>query len=168
MKEQIYEGQVGDILVCKGSSWISRAIMKITKGEWSHTALYAEAWGRKGIVEAQKNGVNFKLWETWLDKWGYEYVAFRRELPAQTNLQVHSHRMMVKAFEKCGETKYDFFTFFRRAFGDRKKRSAQKENKKFICSEFTAYIHNLPEGYDMTPQEQYDYLVNSTDWKQVS
>jgi len=156
-----YKGKPGDILICQGSSWISRAIMKITGGVWSHTALYTEVWNRPGVIEAQKNGVNFKLWDVWRNKWNYSFIVFRH------NAEFDSKELMIKAFEQCGETKYDFFTFFRRAFGDRKKRSSVKENKKFICSEFTAYMFGIPNGYDQTPQEQFDYLVNSNQWSLI-
>jgi len=161
MEDIIYEGRVGDILICRGRSWLSRMIMRITKGTWSHTALYSEVWGQKGIIEAQKNGVNFKLWEVWQHKWGYKFSAWRYNGP------IDERAIMLRAFEKCGETKYDFWTFIRRAFGGRKARDKRREEKRMICSEFTAYVYRFPEGYDMTPQEQYDYLVDSPEWEQI-
>lgn len=153
--------KVGDVLVCRGKSWISKAIMKITKGDYSHTALYAETWGQGGVIEAQKNGVNFKLWEVWREKWGYDYIVYRCVKPFEEK------ELMLKAFSKSGETKYDFFTFFRRAFGNRKKRDEQTETDKMICSEFTAWVHNLPEAYDMTPSEQAKYFESSRDWIKI-
>ena len=151
----------GDILVCKGKSWLSRAIMKITRGSWSHTALYTEVWGIPSIIEAQKNGVNHKLFKIWQDKWGYDYEVFRH------TKDFNQKELMIRAFSKCGETKYDFFTFLRRAFGYRKKRTSNKENEKMICSEYTAWVWNIENGYDMTPQEQYDYLKSSCNYKIV-
>lgn len=156
-----YIGKNGDILVCKRKSFLSRIIRRITKGDWSHTALFAESWGQGGVIEAQNNGVNWKLWTTWQNKWKYDFIAFRKVGDVDTQ------SIMFKAFEKCGETKYDFWTFIRRAFGNRKKRSDKKENSKFICSEFTAYVHDIPHGYDMTPQEQYYFLNESPVWEIV-
>jgi len=76
--------------------------------------------------------------------------------------------LMIKAFAKCGETKYDWFTFFRRAFGSRKQRSESNETKRFICSEFVAYVWNIPDGYDITPEELYLYLTKNTDkWTKI-
>ena len=74
---------------------------------------------------------------------------------------------MLRAFEKCGETKYDWFTFFRRAFGNRKERSDSKENKRQICSEFVAYVWSIPEGYDITPTELHNYLTASRKWELI-
>jgi hypothetical protein len=145
----------GDILICRGKSWISRAIMKVTKGEWSHTALVASSWGSLGVIEAQRNGVNFKTWELWRKRWNYDYIVYRNIL---IDTDQDRKDLMKKAFSVVGETKYDYFTFFRRAFGNRKKRSEAKELKKFICSEFTAWIHSLKDWYDMTPSEQKDIL----------
>jgi hypothetical protein len=153
--------EVGDILICRGKSWISRGIMKVTKGDWSHAAIVAETWEQLGVIEAQSNGVNFKLWDVWMDKWGYEYEAFRR------TEGFDKKELMLRAFEKCGETKYDWFTFFRRAFGGRKQRSDNKENKRYICSEFVAYVWGIPEGYDITPDELFKYLKHSRKWKEV-
>jgi hypothetical protein len=153
--------KVGDVLVCRGKSWVSKAIMKVTKGSYSHTALYAQTWNQSGVIEAQKNGVNFKLWDIWRKKWDYEFVVYRR------SNSFDEKELMLKAFSKCGETKYDFFTFFRRAFGNRKKRNDEKENEKMICSEFTAWCHGLPEAYDMTPSEQADYFDKSKEWLRI-
>ncbi len=155
----------GDLIICIGKSWISKAIMFFTKGIFSHTAYASSAWGNFGVIEAQRNGVNFKIWEVWRRKWNYDFVVFReveplnsRQLKAETK----------KAFSVCGETKYDYFTFFRRAFGDRKERDISKEEKKKICSEFTGWLKNLPGWYDMTPQEQFDFLINSDSYRIIS
>lgn len=133
--------------------------MKITRGDFSHSAIYATTWNQAGVIEAQKNGVNFKLWEVWVAKWGYEYVVF------EPMFKYDEHELMIRAFSKAGETKYDFFTFFRRAFGNRKKRGYTKEAEKQICSEYCAWVWDIPEWYDITPQELYDYLVNSKYWE---
>ena len=154
--------EVGDILICRGNSWISKAIMKVTKGSWSHAAIVAETWDKLGVIEAQSNGVNFKLWDVWTSKWGYTYEVFRFQN------EFNKHDLMMRAFAKCGETKYDWFTFFRRAFGNRKERSAHKENKRQICSEFVAYVWRIPEGYDITPEELFVFLEkNYKSWKKV-
>jgi hypothetical protein len=151
----------GDVLICRGHSWISRGIMLITKGQWSHAAIVAETWEQQGVIEAQKNGVNFKLWDVWQSKWGYTFEAFRS---VET---FDKKELMLKAFEKCGETKYDWFTFFRRIFGSRKQRDTNKENKRYICSEFVAYVWNIQDGYDITPEELYKYLINNKQWKKI-
>lgn len=154
----------GDILICKGKSWISRMIMKFTKGTWSHSALYATVWGASGVIEAQKNGVNHKLWGVWRWKWDYDYVVFR-------NIhEFNEKELMLKAFSKCGETKYDFKTFILRIpfrlFGGKNK-ERKNEDRKMICSEFTSWVWNIEGWYQMTPQEQYDYLINSKNWVQI-
>lgn len=153
--------EAGDILICRGNSWISKAIMKVTKGNWSHACIVADTWSQQGVIEAQSNGVNFKLWDVWQAKWGYKYEAFR------FNKEFDKHALMLRAFAKCGETKYDWFTFFRRAFGGRKERSESKENERQICSEFVAYVWDIPEGYDITPTELHKYLTHSRRWTKI-
>lgn len=154
----------GDVLICKGKSWISKAIMKVTGGVYSHTALFASAWGSRGVIEAQKNGVNFKLWKSWRDKWDYDYIVFRY------NKEFDHSKLMQKAFSKSGETRYDFFTFFLRIpyrLITGKNKEKDNEDKKMICSEYTSWVWDIEGWYQMTPQEQYEYMVNSNDWDMV-
>jgi len=161
--------KTGDILICKGKSWISRAIMRVTKGTWSHSAIVVECWGEPCIAEAQRRGVNLKDFKTWVDSWGYEYEVFRYKGDFSPK------QISVKALAKCGETKYDLKTFFLRIpfrllfKKHRVKRSQQKQNEKFICSEFTSYVWNIKiKGtHEITPQEQFDYLSNSVLWEKV-
>lgn len=157
--------KVGDILICRGNSWISKAIMKVTKGTWSHTALYAETWNQPGVIEAQSNGVNFKLWNIWKNKWGYTYKVYRHRFPFDEK------ELMIKAFSKCGETKYDFRKFLLRIpiklFTGKWNDKGDKEDDKMICSAFTGWVWDLPNWQSMTPDEQDKYLDNSDSWLEI-
>lgn len=157
---------VGDILICRGNSWISKGIMIVTRGTWSHTALYAETWNQAGVIEAQSNGVNFKLWDVWRRKWGYTYKVYRHRSTFDEK------ELMIKAFSKCGETKYDFWKFIFRiprklVFGKWKDKG-EKEDDKMICSAFTGWVWNLPNWQSMTPDEQEDYLSKNKKWIEVN
>jgi hypothetical protein len=151
--------QPGDILICKGKSWITKGILFVTKGKWSHTALYAEVWNQPGVIEAQRNGVNFKLWDVWREKWGYEYIVFR------PIFQFDEKEIMLKAFSKCGETKYDFWKFLiripKKLFFNKWKDKGHREDNKLICSAFTGWVWDLPNWQSMTPHEQFIYLSNN-------
>lgn len=158
--------EVGDVLVCRGKSTLSKLIMKVTNGIWSHSALYTEVWGKPSIIEAQQNGVNFKLFDVWLNKYGYEYEVFRY------NKEFDKKELTNRAFSKCGETKYDFFTFFvkipfRLLIGKEKYKKDKPRDKKQICSEFTSWVWKLPTK-EITPQEQHEYFTNSTDWDKIT
>lgn len=152
----------GDILVCKGHSAISKGILFVTKGKWSHTALFATVWGISGVIEAQANGVNWKQLEIWADKWKYEYVVFRH------CSAFDEKELLTKAFSKCGETKYDFWTFLfripKKIITGKWKDRGEKEDDKMICSEFTGWVWGIPNNESMTPQQQFDYLRKSSDW----
>ena len=157
--------KVGDILICRGNSWISKGIMLVTRGTWTHTALYAETWGQPGIIEAQRNGVNFKLWDVWREKWGYKYIVYRhRSLFDEKEL-------MLKAFSKCGETKYDFWKFLvripRKLFFDKWEDKGEKEDDKMICSEYTGWVWDLQGWQKMTPSEQQIYLEKNDSWLRI-
>lgn len=158
--------KVGDILICRGTRIISKMIMKATRSQWSHSALYVEIWGQPSIIEAQKNGVNAKPFKVWVDKWDYEYTIFRHRS------EFNEKELSLRAFEKSGETGYDFISFiirhpWRLLGGKFKYRGEDKESKRMICSEYTSWVWNLPNWYSMTPQDQYEYLSNSPDWIEV-
>jgi hypothetical protein len=156
-----YQPEVGDILICTRNSFVSKLIRSVTGGKWSHAAIVAETWGQIGVIEAQSNGVNFKLWDIWREKWGYTYTTFR------FNADFNEKELMLKAFSKCGETKYDWFTFVGRLFGSRKNRGKAKEEKAFICSEYVAWVWGLKEIHDITPQELHDYLTESKHFYEI-
>lgn len=158
--------KTGDILICKGKTWISRGIMKITKGKYSHTALVIQVGNLKCIAEGQARGINLKDYKTWLYKWGYTYEIFRH------NKNFDKNEISGRAIAKCGETRYDWRTFFGRIprrlilKNSIDKRTESEKARKMICSEFTAWVWKirLRGTYEMTPQEQYNYLKISKDW----
>lgn len=157
----------GDILICRGHSLISNLIMKATHSTWSHSALYVEIWGQPSIIEAQKNGVNAKPFNVWVDNWGYEYEVFRH----QSEFDIK--KLNIRAFKKCGETSYDFVSFiirqpFKLITGMFKYKGEKEESKRMICSEYTSWVWNLPNWYKLTPDDQYNYLSNSDDWINIS
>ena len=158
--------RVGDILVCKGHGLISSVIMKATSSEWSHSALYVECWDQPSIIEAQKNGINAKLFTEWEKNWGYEYVVFRHRS------EFDKKKLSIRAFSKAGETAYDFFSFIIRQpwkiiTGNFKYKGEEKESKRMICSEYTGWVWNLPNWYSMTPDDQYKYLSTSDSWIEI-
>lgn len=157
--------KTGDILICRGNSIISKMIMKVTKGKWSHTCLYGEVWNQPGILEAQSNGVNFKLWDTWINKWGYTYKVYRHRSTFDEK------QLMIKAFSKCGETKYDFWKFLIRIpiklITGKWNDKGDKEDDKLICSAFTGWVWDLLNWQSMTPDDQDKYLDDNDSWIEI-
>lgn len=156
----IMELRSGDILICKGTSLISRLIMRFS-GDWSHSAIYAESWGAPGVIEAQRRGIHFKLWSYWVDRYAYDFVVFRYNKP------FNERDIMLKSFSKCASTKYDFFNLIIRMpikLITGKSYRSKNENKKMVCSEFVGWVWNMEMYHQMTPTEQYQYLMDSEDF----
>jgi hypothetical protein len=148
----------GDILICRRKSFLSRLIRKVTKSEWSHTAMILEVWGKIYILEMQRKGVELISYDEWVDKWGYEYVIFR-------NTKIFNEKDLgVKALSIVGrKVKYDYFTFIFRIpykLVTKKYRymGEEIETKRMICSQLTGWLRDLPNWHKMTPESQFEYL----------
>ena len=154
----------GDILICKRKTGlIARLIRLATKSEWSHTALYIELNNSPMIIEAQVNGVNLKAFDNWVDKYSYEYKIMRKKSPMDVK---------DKAISKIGITAYDFESFIIRQpwrlLTGNYKNKGKKEEKRMICSEFTAWVYDLPNWWKSLPSTQNEYLSNSESWECIN
>jgi hypothetical protein len=147
----------GDILICRADRLIPRIIKLVTKSKWNHTAIYAEVWDTPGVIEAQMDGINWKPWDAWVEKYNYDFIVYRKD-------QIHNRKNILRrAFTKCGHTGYDFVAFILRhpwqlITGKWKSRGDNKEDDRMICSEFSGWVYNMPDWYKMTPDMQKKHL----------
>lgn len=155
--------QTGDILHCKGSSLISRLIMRFTKGKYSHTAIVVECWGIICIVEAQNNGVNLKSYNSWVKKYNYNYVISRP-------LLVDKHDFSKKILSKIGVTSYDFksLIFYQPLYliTGKWKGSSEEDNKNY-CSDLAGWSHGFLNYWKMSPQDLYKYVNTLSTFKLI-
>lgn len=150
--------RTGDILHCTGKKLLSKLISKATKSTFSHTALYVEIWGQPYVIDAQKNGVNVKPWDEWLAKYDYKFIAtrFTKKLDEKT--------LATKALSKVGLTGYDFEGLllkqpFKLLTGKWRQKPEQKEEDKMYCSEYVAWVWDIPESYKMSPEDVWNYCL---------
>ena len=94
--------KTGDILHCSSKRLISKLIKKATKSNFSHTALFIEIWGQPYVIDAQKDGINVRPWDAWMEKYNYDLVIHR-----STDL-VNEKTFAQRALTKVGHTGYDF------------------------------------------------------------
>ncbi len=152
----------GDILVCKADRVIPRLIKKFTKSEWNHTAIYMFKDGVEGVIEAQMGGIEWKSFEEWEKKYGYEYIAYRRVRLKASEL----FKLKRRAFSKDGTAGYDFFSFLIRhpwklLTGKWKYRGEKREMKFMICSEFVAWVFRFRGWWKQTPDDNKKYMDNN-------
>lgn len=154
MKANI-ELKTGDILHCKGNSWLSRAIRWWTKSDFSnHTAVLVEVWGQIYVVDAQNNGVNPKPLEAWLREYEYEIIVAR---PITGPRDVKS--FSIRAFLKVGLTGYDFISLIWRhpwALITGKWKGSDPNKDRMVCSEYVAWLYQIEKPYRITPKDLHE------------
>lgn len=149
--------QTGDILLCRGKKPLSKAIMVCTKSQFSHAATAIWINDKLFIIDAQRDGVNIRPYEAWLEKYKYDILIFR-------NPKLDDDLFQDRALSKIGITAYDFEgTFIRQPIelltGIWKKR--KDEDRRMYCSEYVAWTNRIPEFYSMSPEDLYQYcLIN--------
>ena len=160
MKVQL---RTGDILHCRGSRLLSRLIMKFTKSRFSHTAIVVECWGQLYIVDAQRNGVNPRPIEEWIKEFGYSYTISRPLI-----IGFDKKEFSLKAFSKVGSTKYDLASllWYHPRYiltGKWKGKPEQKAQGRMYCSEYVAWVFNMPNWWKLSPEAVFEYCELNTD-----
>lgn len=148
----------GDVLHCTSNGWLARAIKKITKSKVNHTALAIECWGELFIIDSQKEGTHLRPFNQWIDEMKYTYQVSR---PINFTSDQKN-----KAVSKIGFTPYDFMSLILwqplyiltgKWHGHRE----DKATKRMYCSEYVAYVFDLPKWWDKSPQEVMGYMQRS-------
>jgi hypothetical protein len=161
------ELQNGDILICTSNRFIPSLIKLATKSKWTHTAQYFEVEGIPGIIEAQMDGINWKPLIEWQNKYGYEFIVYRRERLIKVDW------LYDRAFSKAGHVGYDFVSFvlrqpFKLLTGKWKYRGEHREVKRMICSEYTAWIYDIKFWWKLTPDDVERFLSRSPRYKLIT
>ena len=165
MSLNIDELKTGDVLHCRGNSWLSKAIRWATKSNINHTALFIWIWGEPYIIDAQDNGVNVKPFQDWVDKYKYNFIIQRRPRP------IAEKKIAVKAMSKVGLTAYDFEGLIIKQpiellTGKWNKKPANHEQDKMYCSEFVSWVYGLDNSYRMSPKDFLDYCKENN-WDEI-
>ena len=151
--------QHGDVLHCTSKSWLARTIQKMTKSHINHTSLMLEIDGAMYVIDAQKNGVNLKTLENWLENFKYTYVLHRKRKPTtQWNKGIS-----IRALSKVGVTPYDFASLLiwqpiYILTGKWKGRTEDRADDRFYCSEYVAWVLGLENWWECSPDLVYKAL----------
>lgn len=158
--------QTGDVAHCRGKKLLAKAIIFMTHGKFSHSAIF---WrDEEGVLfacDSQKDGFNPRRFDLWVAEFGYEFKVTR------SNKDKVLLERRIKAL--WGVTSYDFEgTFIKQPIkivtailnrvrkNDKepwKYRGEKKENERMYCSEAVAHCLGLPDSYQLSPQELWDY-----------
>ena len=156
--------KTGDVLICRGNRWLSKAIQWFIKFCPSHAGVVVECWGEIYVVDSQNNGTNPKPFDQWMEEYNYEVRVLRKEGgPADAKA------FSIRAFSKVGLTGYDYFSLVLKSplywLTGRWKKVKNSEDKMY-CSEYTAWCWEIPDSFKMNPQQLYVYLLRLPDWSE--
>ena len=133
---------------------MSRLIKKATKSKFSHSAVFIEIWGQPYILDAQKDGVNVRPLNDWLEKYNYNITVHR-----SSNL-VNEKTFAQRALTKVGHTAYDFESLLiRQPIELLTGKWVEKGDttKAMYCSEYIAWIYGVEKAYKFSPQDLYEW-----------
>jgi len=162
--------ETGDIANCyTRKKIISRLIGKLTKSEFSHTAIFIRIGNKLMVADAQKDGFQIRSFNTWQKDYGYKYLLLRSK-------DLDKNDIIDNIYKYIGTTPYDFYSLLVRqpikliklwvnnTFKSNLKvwnNKGEKESKKMYCSEVVAKVINAPNYYEMTPQDLVDYQLRN-------
>lgn len=157
--------QTGDVAHCRGRSFLAKSILFMTRGEFSHSAIfYKKADGKLFVIDAQKDGFQMRSYENWVKDYGYTFKVTRSHRDR--------HKIEERIEDLLGTTPYDFESLILRQpvkiirehlnkirKNDKEpwKNRGEREHERMYCSEAVAYCLNIPTSYQLSPQELWEY-----------
>jgi hypothetical protein len=138
---------------------LSKTIMGITKSKRSHAAVFVEIWGNPYIVDAQRNGINPKPLQEWMDEYGYSFDVYR---PPAGFIE-DEKAFCIRAFSKVGLTGYGFVDLiirhpWRALTGEWKEKNPYD---KMTCGEYTLWTYGVEKAYRMNPGEVEEWCIQN-------
>ena len=157
----------GDVLHCTGNSFLSKAIQLFCRSRINHTAFVIEIAGIFYVIDSDAKGVNPKLLGKWFEKNNYKFYVSRPDSNIY-NIQALTDR----ALSKAGVTNYDFISLSihqvkYQLTGKWTGKTDIGAEKRMYCSEFVAWVFELKNWYSLSPQDVFDFMLTSPNFRNV-
>ena len=151
-REKYNELKAGDVLHCRSRGFVARGIQLFTKSRINHTAMVIELYGKKYIIDSQRDGTNPRPIEEWLNKFSYQFSVHR---PVQ---DIDIDAVQERALSMSGHSPYDFASLLIYQpiyilFGKWKGRREEKAERRMYCSEFVAWVYEYEKWWKLSPAE---------------
>jgi len=158
----------GDVLHCTANSFLARAIQLFSRSRINHSAFVVQIEEILYVIDADRHGTNPKLLDYWIEKEKYSYIVSRPD-PNVYDIAA----LQKKAFSLAGHTPYDFASLLRyqliyQLTGKWKGKQNAEAKEKLYCSEFIAYIFDMEAWYSCSPQDVFNFMLNSINFKIVN
>ena len=158
----ISEIKTADVLLVSSKSKISKLIQKFEGNKWSHSAIFWWCYDELFVIEASDYGIAI--------------TPFTSYLNSTSDLLLLKPKIEIKGSEYgkfmlpyVGHTPYNYFELMIAQpiyiITDKKIWLGNKDNKKFICSEFVAFVYNhfnshIFQEWDKTiPMDLYNSTI---------
>jgi hypothetical protein len=156
-----YKVLPGDVLHCTGTSFIAKAIQLFCRSRINHTALVISIQNILYVIDADGHGVNPKLFDVWMMKNNFKFLISRPD-PEFYNISDITNR----ALSKAGHTRYDFASLFwhqlkYQVTGKWTGKTRIDAEKRMYCSEFVAWVFNIPHWYWSSPYDVYEWTIRN-------
>ena len=164
MKLKVESLKNGDILHCYSTGFLPRMIRWFTGSRVNHTALVIELFDKLYVVDSQADGTNLRTVEGWDKKYGYNYLIHRTPLFTEEQRE--------KALSVIGTTPYDFksLLWYQPVYiltGRWRGRRGTDAEKRMYCSEYVAWVFDLPNWWKASPEAVKQYMSDSVHFKKV-
>jgi hypothetical protein len=154
--------QDGDILICRGKSELSEAIMLATKSNWSHTAQVQYVNGILCIVDAQKEGFFPRRFDMWDMEFKYTFEVYR----APKLDKYKYHEIITEMYGANYSFKMLIVGFIPKLLFGKDVKKKYGEDNKYVCGEATMRIIKMlgdnvlkPENY--TPNDVREWCIKN-------
>lgn len=161
--------RTGDIINCylpftirKPRRIISSLIRLVSMQQYSHTAVVVKISGETFVVDSDVGkGVRLMVWDDWVD-W-----CFKANITINRRRVVDYDAFCKRVLPKVGKAKYDvlgtlFYQTIYRITGKWKGyTNERKAAKRFYCSEFVGWAHEIPEWYKLSPGDIMERITDS-------
>lgn len=147
--------KTGDVLHCQGHKLLARTIRKVIKSRLSHTAIVIRMEGRLFVADSQREGVNLRSFDEWQRKYKYKFFVSRFGCSSSI---IEEKFMRERMFKTLGIIKYDYASLLIHQpiyllTGKWPRKKPHKENKRFYCSQFVAYVLGIENSHLFSPQD---------------
>jgi hypothetical protein len=151
----------GDILICRGKSELSEAIMLATRSNWSHTAQVMYINGILCVVDAQKEGFFPRRFDMWDLEFRYDFEVYRSKTLFDIN---DYHEIIAEMLGANYSYKHLAIGFWRKLILGKEVKKKFGNDNKYVCGEATmTFLKRLgfnvanPENY--TPNDVRDWCI---------
>jgi len=154
----------GDVLHCYSNGILARLIRLFTRSRVNHTAIAVELLGKLYVIDSQLDGTNLRPYEEWLAKYNYDFIVDR---PKE-----FTDEHFAKAMSVIGTTPYDFksLLWYQPKYiltGKWSGHRYDEAKERLYCSEYVAWIFDLPKWWKASPEAVKQYMRKSNKFERV-